>query len=80
MLLSFFCFLNETKFQVYSFHHYSFEISYGGNNVFDHATLRNDLLVLNFDKCYNNYSSTFVSYFDVNLQFLKWHARLGHIG
>ena len=53
---------------------------YGGN-VFGHATLTNDFLVLDLADCYNNKtSSAFVSYSDSFSDSVKWHARLGHIG
>ena len=55
------------------------DILYGGN-VFGHATLKNDFLVLDLDDCYNKSTSTFVSYSNSNLGSIKWHARLGHIG
>jgi len=55
---------------------------YGGN-VFGHTTFKNDFLALELDDCYdnnNNTSSTFASYYDSFFDFVKWHARLGHIG
>ena len=58
---------------------YDFDILYGGN-VFGHATLRNNFLVLDLDDCCNNSSSVFVSHFDSNLESVKWHDRLSHIG
>ena len=59
--------------------HDGLNILYGGN-VFGHVTLRNDFLVLNLDESYNNSHSVFVSYFDSDLESIKWHAKLGHIG
>ena len=55
------------------------DILYGGN-VFGYATLKNDFLLLDLDVCYKNSHSVFVSYFDSDLESIKWHARLGHIG
>ena len=55
------------------------DIMYRGN-VFGHATLKNDFLVLDLDNCYNNSPSTFISSFDFDSESIKWHARLGHIG
>jgi len=53
---------------------------YGGN-VFGHATLKNDFLVLDLDDCYNSkISSAFVSYNDSFFDSVKWRARLGYIG
>lgn len=49
------------------------------DNVFGHATLKNDFLVLDLNDCYNNSSSVFVSYFDSDYDSIRWHARLGHI-
>ena len=51
-----------------------------GGNVFGHVTLKNDFLALDLDNCYDNSPSVFVSHFDSNLESIKWHARLGHIG
>jgi len=50
------------------------------SNVFGHATLKNDFLVLDLDDCYNNSPSAFVSHLDSNLESIKWHAGLGDIG
>ena len=51
------------------------DILYGGN-VFGHATVKNDFLVLDLDDNYNNNSpSIFVSYFNPNLESIKWHAK-----
>ena len=50
-------------------------------NVFGHATLENDFLILDLDDCYHNKTfSVFVSYNDSFSDSVKWHARLGHIG
>jgi len=51
-----------------------------GRNVFGHATLKNDFLVLDLDDCYNNLSSVFVSHFDFDFESIQWHAKQGHIG
>ena len=45
-------------------------ILYGGN-VFGHATLRNDFLVLDLDECYNDSNSASVSHFDSDLESIK---------
>ena len=45
-------------------------IMYGGN-VFDHATLKNDFLVLDLDNCYNNSLSVFVSSFNSDSESIK---------
>jgi len=55
------------------------DILYGGN-LFGHATLKNEFLVLVLDDSYNNSSSGFVSLFDSNYDSIRWHGRLGHIG
>jgi len=49
-------------------------IMYGGN-VFGHTNLKNDLLILHLDNCYNNSPSVFVSSFDFDPESIKWHAR-----
>jgi len=42
--------------------------------------MKGDFIVLDLDDSYDNMSSTFVSYFDSNSEYVKWHARLGHVG
>jgi len=59
--------------------HDGLNILYCGN-VFGHAILRNDFLVLDLDESYNNSHSVFVSHFDSDLESIKWHAGLSHIG
>jgi len=57
------------------------DILYGGN-LFGHASLLDDFLVLDLDEhsyC-NNTSSIFISSIDSNSDSVVWHARLGHIG
>ena len=52
-------------------------------NVFGHASLIKDFLILDLDDSYNNNNSSpsvFVSHVDPDLELIKWHARLGHIG
>ena len=49
-------------------------------NVFGHATLKHDFLLLDLDDRYNNCSSICVAHCDFNLELIKWHAKLGHIG
>jgi len=57
------------------------DILYDGN-VFGLVTLENNFFIVDLDDCYNNNntSSAFVSHFDSNSDFIKWHARLEHIG
>ena len=50
-------------------------ILYDGN-VFGHATLKNDFLVLDLDDCYNNTSFAFVSHFGSFSGSVKWHVTL----
>ena len=48
-----------------------------GDNVFGHATLNNDFLVLDLAYSYNDNSPfVFVSHFDPNLKSTKWHVYL----
>ena len=73
-----FSFFNEIRI-LFQFNTNGLDINSG--NVFGHATLMNDILVLDLDDCYNNKrSSAFISYTDSFSDSLKWHARLGHIG
>ena len=46
------------------------DILYGGN-VFGHATLKNNFLLLDFDDCYKNSHPIFVSHFDSDLESIK---------
>ena len=57
------------------------DIFYSGN-LFGHASLVDDFLVLDLDNEYhsNNTSSIFVSFVDSDHDSVVWHARLGHIG
>ena len=48
--------------------------------MFGDATLKNNFLVLNLDDSYNNSPLVFLSHVDSDLESIKWHARLGHIG
>jgi len=41
------------------------------SNVFGHATLKNDFLVLDLDDCYNNSPFAFASHFDSNSESIK---------
>jgi len=50
------------------------------DNLFGHSTLKGDFIALDLDNTYNNISVAFVSYFDTNFEFFKWHAQLGHMG
>jgi len=54
---------------------------YGGN-LFGHAFLLDDFLVLDLDENYYSYktSSVYVSSVDSSFVSVVWHARLGHIG
>ena len=53
-----------------------------GDNLFGHASLIDDFLVLDLDELYynNKTSSVFVSSVDSTSDSVVWHARLGHIG
>jgi len=52
-----------------------------GSNLFGHASLIDDFLVLDVDEHYYNKTSfVFVSSVDSNSDSVVWHARLGHIG
>jgi len=55
------------------------DLSYNGN-LFGHATLKGDFIVLDLDNTYDNTSAAFVSYFDSNSESIKWQAQLGHVG
>jgi len=55
------------------------DLFYNGN-LFSHATLKGDFIVLDLDNTYDNTSIAYVSYFDFNSESIKWHARLGHMG
>ena len=35
---------------------------------------------MDLDDSYDNISSAFISYFDSNFEYVKWHTRLGHVG
>jgi len=65
---------------------FSFDFHTGGlnlffiRNLFVHATLKRDFIILGLDNTYDNTSMAFVSYFDSNSESDKWHARLGHVG
>jgi len=50
------------------------------SNLFGHATLKGDFIVLDLDNAYDNKSAVYVSYFDSNSESVKWHARLGYVG
>jgi len=52
---------------------------YNGN-LFGHAILKGDFIVLDLDNTYDNTFDAFISYFDSNSEFVKWHAQLGHVG
>ena len=52
---------------------------YNGN-LFGHSTLKGDFIVLDLDNTYDNTYTAFISYFDSNYEFVKWRARLGHVG
>ena len=52
---------------------------YNGN-LFVHATLKGDFIVLDLDSTYESKSFISVSLFDSNSKSVKWHARLGHVG
>jgi len=63
----------------FSFRINGLDLFYNGN-LFGHATLKGDFIVLDLDNTYDNTSAAFVSYFDSNSESVKWHARLGHVG
>jgi len=53
---------------------------FSNDNAFGHATLKNNFLILGLDDCYNNLSYPFVSYFDFNSKYVRWHMKVVHIG
>jgi len=63
----------------FSFHIDGLDLFYNGN-LFGHATLKGDFIILDLDNTYDNTSAIYVSYFDSNSKSIKWHARLGHMG
>jgi len=63
----------------FSFRTDGLDLLYNGN-LFGHATLKGDFVVLDLDDTYDNTSATFISFFDSNSEYVKWHARLGHVG
>jgi len=69
MFLSFFYFVNENIFS-FSFRTDGLDLFYNVN-LFGHATLKGDLIVLDLDNIYNNTSAAFISYFDSNSEFVK---------
>jgi len=54
----------------FGFHPDGLDILYG-DNLFGYATSKKDFFVLDLDDCYNNSSPTFLSCFDVNLEFVS---------
>ena len=50
------------------------------DNLFCHGTLKGDFIVLDLDNTYDNPSTSFVSSFDSNSEFVKLHVQLGHVG
>jgi len=50
------------------------------DNLFGHAILKGDFIVLDIDSTYDNTSVAFVLFFDSNSESVKCHARLGHVG
>jgi len=63
----------------FSFRTDDLDLFYNGN-LFGHATLKGDFIILNLNNTYENTSTAFVSYFDSNSESVKWHARLSHVG
>jgi len=55
------------------------DLFYNGN-LFCHATLKGDFIILDLDNTYDNTYSTFISYIDFNSEFVKCHAQLSHVG
>ena len=49
-------------------------------NLFGHATLRGDFIILNLDGSYDNTSFAFVSYFNSKSESVKWYTRLSDVG
>jgi len=49
------------------------DLVYNGN-LFGHATLKGDFIVLHLDNTYDNTSAAFVSYFDSNSESAEWYA------
>ena len=55
------------------------DLFYNGN-LFGHATLKGDFIVLNLENTYDNTFAVYISYFDSNSASVKWYARLGYVG
>jgi len=54
----------------FGFHTDGLNLFYNGN-LFIHATLKGDFIVLDLDNTYDNTSGAFVSYFDSNSESVK---------
>ena len=57
----------------FSFRTDGLDLFYNGN-LFGHATLKGDFIVLDLDNTYDNTSAAFVFFFYSNYKFVKWHA------
>ena len=57
----------------FGFRHDGLGMFYNGN-LFGHASLKGDFIVLDLDENYNDIAFTFVSYFDSNSKSVKCHA------
>jgi len=51
---------------------------YNGN-VFVHAILKGDCIILDLDNIYDNTYAAFVSFFDSNSESVKWDVRFVHV-
>jgi len=63
----------------FGFHTDGLDLLYNGN-LFGHATLKGDFIVLDLDNALIIHLCFFVFYFDSNSKSIKWHARLAHVG
>jgi len=54
----------------FGFHPNSLDLFYNGN-LFGHAILKGDFIVLDLDDNYDNTSSTFILYFNFDSEFVK---------
>ena len=64
---------------VFNFSSSGLDIMYRGD-VFGHDIMNNGFFVLDLDVFNSNSSVALVSRLDNDSEFVKWHARLGHIG
>ena len=78
MFLCIFCFVNKDRF-FFWFRPNSLNYFFNGN-LFGRVALEGNFIILVLDNTYNSVSSAFVSYVNFDSEFVKWHARLGHVG